>query len=231
MRKFLAVMIVTVASSAAACLPASAQFSLPGVGGALPIPGLGGGGGGGFSSAAAALGTNLKTALYNQGMALSLVQEAMGNKDKAKLFRTQASAIQSVKGASLKDPMVKMQKTIEDNPINLEGLAKVTDAAGQKKVAEAQGHMDIVIVYNGLALVSAAAMITQKPGPADLAGAPVILETAQLALTAIPTQTTNFKKFNDAVSAYMKTNNVPKLSTAQKTALAKKTDPKAAANM
>ncbi len=229
MRKFLAVMIVTVASSAAACLPASAQFSLPGVGGALPIPGMGGGGGGGFSSAAAALGTNLKTALYNQGMALGLVQDAMGNKEKAKMFRSQASAIQSVKSPS-KDQMVKMQKTIEDNPINLAGLAKVTDAAGQKKVAEAQAHMDIVIVYNGLALASAAAMATQKPGPADIAGAPAILETAQLALTAIPTQTENFKKFNEAVSAYMKTNNVAKLSTAQKTALAKKTDPKAAGN-
>lgn len=73
-------------------------------------------------------------------------------------------------------------------------------------------------------------MVLQKPGPADIAGAPAILEAAQLALTAIPTQTSNAKKFNEAVGAYMKQNNVAKLSTAQKTALAKKTDPNAAKN-
>lgn len=215
--------------------PVLAQFGLPNIGnaipggGSLPIPGLGGGGGSGFSAAAASLATNLKTALYNQGMALALVEDAMGNKKKGDIFRSQAAAIQSVKSPS-KDQMVKMQKAIEDNPINYSGLAKVQDEAGKKKIAEAQGHMDIVIVYNGLALASAGAMVLQKPGPADIAGAPAILEAAQLALTAIPTQTSNAKKFNEAVGAYMKQNNVAKLSTAQKTALAKKTDPNAAKN-
>ncbi len=223
MRKLLSVVAVIGASSLAACLPASAQFGLPGLGSALPIPGFGGGGGG-FSGAATAMGTNLKTALYNQGMGLALVQEAMGDKKKADLFRSQASAIQSVKSPS-KDQMVKMQKTIEDNPINLSGLAKVQDAAGQKKIAQAQGHMDVVILYDGLALASALMLLKERPGPADITSAPAILETAQLALTALPTQTSNAKKFNDAVEAYMKQNNVQKLSSSQKAALAKKTDP------
>jgi hypothetical protein len=123
--------------------PASAQFGLPSIGGgggALPIPGLGGGGGGGFSNAAAALTTNLKTALYNQVMAIALVQDAMGDKKKAAAIRSQAAAIQSMKTPS-KDPMEKTLKVIEQNPINREGLARVNDAEGKKKVAQAQGHM------------------------------------------------------------------------------------------
>lgn len=214
--------------------PASAQFGLPSIGGGgggLPIPGIGGGGGGGggFSNAAAALTTNLKTALYNQVLAIALVQDAMGDKKKAAAIRSQAAAIQSMKTAS-KDPMEKTLKVIEQNPINREGLARVNDAEGKKKVAQAQGHMDVVIVYNGLALASAGAMIAQKPGPQDIAGAPAIFEAAQFALTAIPTQTENSKKFNEAMNGYMKANNIPKLSNGEKAALAKKTDPKASAD-
>ena len=226
MRKFLAALTIVGATSLAACLPASAQFGLP-LGGSLPIPGLGGGGGGGgFSAAANSLAVNLKTALYNQGMALSLVADAMGDKKKADLFRSQSAAIQSVKGAS-KDSTEKFLKTVENNPIDLKGLANVQDEAGKKKVATAQGHMDVVILYDGLAVASAFMLVKEKPGPADIASAPTVLEAAQLAITALPTQTSNAKKFNDAVEGYMKQNNVQKLSASQKTALAKKTDPKA----
>jgi hypothetical protein len=201
---------------------------MPGVG-SLPIPGLGGGGGGGgFSGAAASLATNLKTALYNQVMAIALVQDAMGDKKKATAIRSQAVAIQAMKTPS-KDPMEKTLKVIEQNPINREGLARVNDAEGKKKIAQAQGHMDIVIVYNGLALVSAASMIQQKPGPQDITSAPAIFEAAQFALTSIPAQTENSKKFNATMNDYMKQNNVPKLSNGEKAALAKKTDPKASA--
>jgi hypothetical protein len=207
---------------------AYAQFGIPGVG-SLPVPGLGGGGGGGgFSGAAASLATNLKTALYNQVMAIALVQDAMGDKKKATAIRSQAVAIQAMKTPS-KDPMEKTLKVIEQNPINREGLARVNDAEGKKKIAQAQGHMDIVIVYNGLALVSAASMIQQKPGPQDITSAPAILEAAQFALTSIPAQTENSKKFNSTMNDYMKQNNVPKLSNGEKAALAKKTDPKASA--
>jgi hypothetical protein len=206
---------------------AFAQFGMPGVG-SLPIPGLGGGGGGGFSGAAASLATNLKTALYNQVMAIALVQDAMGDKKKASAIRSQAVAIQAMKTPS-KDPMEKTLKVIEQNPINLESLASVNDAEGKKKIAQAQGHMDIVIVYNGLALVSAASMMQQKPGPQDITSAPAILEAAQFALTSIPVQTENSKKFNATMNDYMKKNNIPKLSNGEKAALAKKTDPKASA--
>jgi len=207
---------------------AFAQFGMPGIG-SLPIPGLGGGGGGGgFSGAAASLATNLKTALYNQVMAIALVQDAMGDKKKATAIRSQAVAIQAMKTPS-KDPMEKTLKVIEQNPINREGLARVNDAEGKKKIAQAQGHMDIVIVYNGLALVSAASMIQQKPGPQDITSAPAILDAAQFALTSIPAQTENSKKFNATMNDYMKQNNVPKLSNGEKAALAKKTDPKASA--
>ena len=216
-------------AAAVASAPAAAQFGLPGGGGGLPIPGLGGGGGGGFTAAATGLTTNLKTALYNQVMAIALIQDAMGDKKKATAIRSQAAAIQAMKTAS-KDPMEKTLKVIEQNPINREGLARVNDAEGKKKVAQAQGHMDVVIVYNGLALVSAGLMIKEKPGPQDIAGAPAILEAAQFALTAIPTQTDNAKKFNDAMNSFMKENNVPKLSNGEKAALAKKTDPKASAD-
>jgi hypothetical protein len=211
--------------------PSLAQFGVPSIGGGggLPIPGSGGGGGGGFSNAAAALSTNLKTALYNQVMAIALVQDAMGDKKRAGDIRSQAAAIQSMKTPS-KDPMEKTLKIIEQNPINREGLARVSDAEGKKKIAQAQGHMDVVIVYNGLALASAGLMTQQKPGPQDIAGAPAILEAAQFALTSIPTQNENSKKFNAAMSAYMKENNVPKLSNGEKAALAKKTDPKASAD-
>jgi hypothetical protein len=212
-----------------AATPSSAQFSLPGGGGALPIPGLGGGGGGGFSVAASGLATNLKTALYNQIMAIALIQDAMGDKKKAAAIRSLATAIQAMKTPS-KDPLEKTIKIVEQNPINREGLARVNDAEGKKKVAQAQGHMDVVIVYNGLALLSAGMMIKEKPGPQDIAGAPAILEAAQFALSAIPTQTENSKKFNDAMNAFLKENNVPKLSNADKAALVKKTDPKATAD-
>ena len=234
MRKSNLAVLTTLAAYLISTAPVLAQFGLPNIGnlipggGSLPIPGLGGGGSG-FSSAAASLGKNLKTAMYNQGIALALVEDAMGNKKKSNLFRSQAAAIQSVKSPT-KDQMVKMQKTIEENPINLSGLAKVQDEAGKKKIAEAQGHMDVTIVYNGLALVSAAAMVLQKPSLADIAQAPVILEAAQLALTTIPQQTSNAKQFNAAIEAYMKQNNIAKLSTSQKTAMAKKTDPGAAKN-
>jgi hypothetical protein len=224
MRKFIAALTIVGATSLAASLPASAQFGLP-TGGALPIPGLGGGGGGGgFSAAANSLAINLKTALYNQGMALSLVADAMGDKKKADLFRSQSAAIQSVKGAN-KDSTEKFLKTVENNPIDLKGLANVQDEAGKKKIATAQGHMDVVIVYDALAIASAVALVKTQPGPSDIASAPTVLEAAQLAITALPTQTSNAKKFNEAVEGYMKTNNVAKLSASQKTALAKKTDP------
>lgn len=229
MRKLIAALTIMSAASLAACLPASAQFGLP-IGGSLPIPGLGGGGGGGgFSAAANSLAVNLKTALYNQGMALSLVAEAMGDKKKADLFRSQSAAIQSVKGAN-KDSTEKFLKTVENNPIDLNGLAKVQDEAGKKKVATAQGHMDVVIVYDALAIASAVALVKTPPGPADITSAPAVIEAAQLAITALPTQTSNAKKFNDAVENYMKQNNVAKLSASQKTALAKKTDPAAKAD-
>ena len=159
-------------------------------------------------------------------MALSLVADAMGDKKKADLFRSQSAAIQSVKSAS-KDSTEKFLKTVESNPIDLKGLAKVQDEAGKKKIATAQGHMDVVIVYDALAVASAIALVKEKPGPSDIASAPTVLEAAQLAITALPTQTSNAKKFNDAVGAYMKENNVQKMSASQKTALAKKTDPKA----
>ena len=207
---------------------AYAQFSVPGLG-SVPVPGLGGGGGGGgFSGAATGLATNLKTALYNQVIAISLVQDAMGDKKKAAAIRSQASAIQAMKTPS-KDPMEKALKVIEQNPINREGLARVNDAEGKQKIAQAQGHMDIVIVYNGLALVSAASMIKQKPGPQDITSAPAILEAAQFALTSIPAQTENSKRFNATMNDYMKQNKVPKLSNNEKAALARKTDPKATA--
>ena len=230
MRKLIATMMIMGTTGLAACLPASAQFGLPGIpgGGSLPIPGLGGGGGSGFSTAANSMAINLKTALYNQSMALALVGDAMGDKKKATLFRSQASAIQSATTAKVGDAFSKSQQTIKDNPIDLAGLAKVQDAAGQKKIAEAQGHMDVVILYDGLAIASAAMMIKEKPGPSDIANAPAILEAAQLAITALPAQTSNAKKFNEVVEAYMKQNNVQKLSASQKTALAKKTDPGAA---
>lgn len=217
--------------------PASAQLGLIGgiLGAGASMMSAGAGAdagvvpGSGFSGAAATLAINLKTALYNQGMALALVEEAMGNGKKANLFRSQANAIQSVKAPS-KDQLVKMQKTIEENPINYAGLAKVQSEAGKKKIAQGQAHMDVVVVYNGLALLSAGAMILQRPSVGDIASAPTILEAAQLALTALPEQSSNAKKFNEAVEAYMKQNNVSKLTTAQKTAMAKKTDPNAAKN-
>ena len=209
--------------------PASAQFGMPSIPGAGAVPGLGGGGGGsGFSSAAAALATNLKTALYNQVMAIALIQEAQGDKVKSARLRATAAAMQAMKQPS-KDQMEKSLKAVEENPVNREGLAKVKDAEGQKKVSQASAHMSVVLVYDGLAIASATAMLAQKPGPSDLANAPAILETAQLALTALPAQTTNFQKYNEMTEAYMKENNVPKPSAAEKQAIAKKTDPAAKA--
>ncbi len=206
---------------------ASAQFGMPSLpgGGSLPIPGVGGGGG--FSSAAASLTTNLKSALYNQVMAIALIQEAQGDKAKASQIRATAAQIEAMKQPS-KDALEKSLKAVEQNPVNREGLAKVRDEEGKKKVAEAQGHMNIALVYNGLAIASATAMIATKPGPSDLVNAPAILDAAQMTLTAIPTQTSNIKKYNEATEAFMKENNVPKLSSSQKAAIAKKTDPQAA---
>ena len=89
--------------------------------------------------------------------------------------------------------------------------------------------MSVVLVYDGLAIASATAMLAQKPGPSDIANAPAILETAQLALTSLPTQTANFQKYNEMTEAYMKENNVAKPTAAEKQAIAKKTDPAAKA--
>lgn len=209
-------------------LPASAQFGLPNIPGAGAIPGLGGGGGSGFSAAAASLATNLKTALYNQVMAIALIQEAQGDKVKAGRLRATAAAMQAMKQPS-KDQMEKSLKAVEENPVNREGLAKVKDAEGQKKISQASAHMSVVLVYDGLAIASATAMLAQKPGPSDIANAPAILETAQLALTSLPTQTANFQKYNEMTEAYMKENNVAKPTAAEKQAIAKKTDPAAKA--
>ena len=208
--------------------PASAQFGLPNIPGAGAIPGLGGGGGSGFSAAAASLATNLKTALYNQVMAIALIQEAQGDKVKAGRLRATAAAMQAMKQPS-KDQMEKSLKAVEENPVNREGLAKVKDAEGQKKISQASAHMSVVLVYDGLAIASATAMLVQKPGPSDIANAPAILETAQLALTSLPTQTANFQKYNEMTEAYMKENNVAKPTAAEKQAIAKKTDPAAKA--
>ena len=208
--------------------PASAQFGLPNIPGAGAIPGLGGGGGSGFSAAAASLATNLKTALYNQVMAIALIQEAQGDKVKAGRLRATAAAMQAMKQPS-KDQMEKSLKAVEENPVNREGLAKVKDAEGQKKISQASAHMSVVLVYDGLAIASATAMLAQKPGPSDIANAPAILETAQLALTSLPTQTANFQKYNEMTEAYMKENNVAKPTAADKQAIAKKTDPAAKA--
>ncbi|MCX7317930.1 MAG: hypothetical protein NTZ22_14225 [Hyphomicrobiales bacterium] len=208
--------------------PASAQFGLPNIPGAGAIPGLGGGGGSGFSAAAASLATNLKTALYNQVMAIALIQEAQGDKVKAGRLRATAAAMQAMKQPS-KDQMEKSLKAVEENPVNREGLAKVKDAEGQKKISQASAHMSVVLVYDGLAIASATAMLAQKPGPSDIANAPAILETAQLALTSLPTQTANFQKYNEMTEAYMKENNVAKPTAAEKQAIAKKTDPAAKA--
>ncbi len=208
--------------------PASAQFGLPNIPGAGAIPGLGGGGGSGFSAAAASLATNLKTALYNQVMAIALIQEAQGDKVKAGRLRATAAAMQAMKQPS-KDQMEKSLKVVEENPVNREGLAKVKDAEGQKKISQASAHMSVVLVYDGLAIASATAMLAQKPGPSDIANAPAILETAQLALTSLPTQTANFQKYNEMTEAYMKENNVAKPTAAEKQAIAKKTDPAAKA--
>jgi hypothetical protein len=210
---------------------AQAQFGLPNIPGlnSLPIPGLGGGsnGGGGFSMAAASLGNNLRTALYNQVMAISLVQDAQGDKAKAGRLRATANAIQAMKQPS-KDTMEKALKAVEENPVNRENVAKIKDAAGQKKIADASAHMSVVMVYNGLALASAGAMIIFRPSAADLANAPGILDAAQLAVTAIPSQTSNFRKYNEILEAYMAQNNIPQATAAQKAAIAKKTDPEAA---
>ena len=208
--------------------PTSAQFGMPSIPGAGAVPGLGGGGGSGFSAAAASLATNLKTALYNQVMAIALIQEAQGDKVKSARLRATAAAMQAMKQPS-KDQMEKSLKAVEENPVNREGLAKVKDAEGQKKVSQASAHMSVVLVYDGLAIAAATAMLAQKPGPSDLANAPAILETAQLALTALPAQTTNFQKYNEITEAYMKENNVSKPSAADKQAIAKKTDPAAKA--
>ena len=208
--------------------PASAQFGLPNIPGAGAIPGLGGGGGSGVSAAAASLATNLKTALYNQVMAIALIQEAQGDKVKAGRLRATAAAMQAMKQPS-KDQMEKSLKAVEENPVNREGLAKVKDAEGQKKISQASAHMSVVLVYDGLAIASATAMLAQKPGPSDIANAPAILETAQLALTSLPTQTANFQKYNEMTEAYMKENNVAKPTAAEKQAIAKKTDPAAKA--
>ena len=208
--------------------PASAQFGLPNIPGAGAIPGLGGGGGSGFSAAAASLATNLKTALYNQVMAIALIQEAQGDKVKAGRLRATAAAMQAMKQPS-KDQMEKSLKAVEENPVNREGLAKVKDAEGQKKISQASAHMSVVLVYDGLAIALATAMLAQKPGPSDIANAPAILETAQLALTSLPTQTANFQKYNEMTEAYMKENNVAKPTAAEKQAIAKKTDPAAKA--
>jgi hypothetical protein len=208
-----------------------AQFGLPSIPGlnSLPIPGLGGGsgGGGGFSMAAESLGNNLRTALYNQVMAISLVQEAQGDKAKAGRLRATANAIQAMKQPN-KDTMEKALKAVEENPVNRESVARIKDASGQKKIAEASAHMDVVVVYNGLAVLSAGAMIVFRPSVSDLANAPGILDAAQLAITAIPSQTSNFKKYNEILEAYMAQNNIAQATSAQKVAIAKKTDPEAA---
>ena len=141
--------------------PASAQFGLPNIPGAGAIPGLGGGGGSGFSAAAASLATNLKTALYNQVMAIALIQEAQGDKVKAGRLRATAAAMQAMKQPS-KDQMEKSLKAVEENPVNREGLAKVKDAEGQKKISQASAHMSVVLVYDGLAIASATAMLARK---------------------------------------------------------------------
>ena len=210
---------------------AQAQFGLPNIPGlnSLPIPGLGGGngGGGGFSMAAMALGNNLRTALYNQVMAISLVQDAQGDKAKAGRLRATANAIQAMKQPN-KDTMEKALKAVEENPVNRESVAKIRDAAGQKKISDASAHMSVVMVYNGLAIASAGAMIIFRPNASDLANAPGILDAAQLAITAIPSQTSNFRKYNEILEAYMAQNNIAQPTSAQKAAIAKKTDPDAA---
>lgn len=209
---------------------AQAQFGLPNIPGlnSFPIPGLGGdSGGGGFSMAAMALGNNLRTALYNQVMAISLVQDAQGDKAKAGRLRATANAIQAMKQPN-KDTMEKALKAVEENPVNRESVAKIRDAAGQKKISDASAHMSVVMVYNGLAMASAGAMIIFRPNASDLVNAPGILDAAQLAITAIPSQTSNFRKYNEILEAYMAQNNIAQPTSAQKAAIAKKTDPDAA---
>ena len=210
---------------------AQAQFGLPSIPGLnlIPIPGLGGGnsGGGGFSVAATSLGNNLRTAIYNQVMAISLVQDAQGDKAKAGRLRATANAIQAMKQPN-KDAMEKALKAVDDNPVNRESVAKIKDAAGQKKIAEASAHMNVVILYNGLAILSAGSMIIFRPSVSDLSNAPGILDAAQLAITAIPSQTSNFRKYNEILEVYMAQNNIAQPTSAQKIAIAKKTDPDAA---
>ena len=226
MKKSACFIVVLASASIMGLSSASAQFGMPSNPIGNLVPGMGGGGGSGFSAAAASLATNLKTALYNQVMAIALIQEAQGDKVKAGRLRATAAAMQAMKQPS-KDQMEKSLKAVEENPVNREGLAKVKDADGQKKVSQASAHMSVVLVYDGLAIASATAMLAQKPGPSDIASAPAILETAQLALTALPTQTTNFQKYNEVTEGYMKENNIPKPTAAEKQAIAKKTDPAA----
>lgn len=233
MRKFVLkslVLATSLSMGVAATVPAYAQLQLPGIPGLGNIPGLGGGGGGGGQTGALiqSLTINLKTALYNQLMGLALVQEAQGDKSRAQSLRATASAMQSLKEPS-KDSIEKTLKAVNENPVNREGLAKVRDEEGKKKIAQAQAHMSIVILYDGLAIASAGALIAGGlKGSAALANLPALLDAAQTVTTTLPAQTENAKKFDEALKAYMAENNVPKLSSNEKAALAKKTDPNAA---
>jgi hypothetical protein len=155
------------------------------------------------------------------------VQDAQGDKAKAGRLRATANAIQAMKQPN-KDTMEKALKAVEENPVNRESVAKIRDAAGQKKISDASAHMSVVMVYNGLAMASAGAMIIFRPNASDLVNAPGILDAAQLAITAIPSQTSNFRKYNEILEAYMAQNNIAQPTSAQKAAIAKKTDPDAA---
>ena len=201
-------------------------------GGNNPLGALvGGAGGAGGGSGNVVLDTymnSLRTALYNQIMAISLVQDAEGDKSKAAALRATASAIQSMKEAS-KDTIEKSLKSIDENPINPGGLAKVKDADGQKKIAAAEGHMDVARVYDGIAVATGGITLMQlSQGGAGSILKPGVLEALQLTVTSMPAQNENAKKFDEMLKSYMAENKIPALSSGEKTALAKKTDPNAA---
>jgi len=122
-----------------------------------------------------------------------------------------------------------IKKSIDENPINPGGLAKVKDANGQKKIAEAEGHMDVARVYDGIAVATGGITLIQlSQGGAGSILKPGVLEALQLTVTSMPAQNDNAKKFDDMLKSYMAENKIPALSSGEKTALAKKTDPNAA---
>ncbi len=220
--------IITIVVFFTGCAGMTAQQTLNLTGeaaiGAVGAP-QGGGATGNFRVDARKFSRFLAFGTINLLTAVANMQEAVGNKKLADQIRMQAASLKRAAnaGTASSNDYKRAFQTINESNIDRTKMARVPAARGRIYFAKSSIHLALGGVADAKAINIGTSLVRNPPSGKELLEGDIItsLNLANLAITTLPNHISKINQWTVEISNYMKNNNIPAPTEAEKKQAAK----------